>query len=122
MVIQTSATVLTLRYSRSNRLPGEDVYIVTTAVLLAEVLKIILCTLILLKDAKYDFVLCIQRVVNECTENWKDGLKLSVPALLYVVQNNLLYLALSNLDAATYQVIVLKFICKFYAVICKLCS
>jgi UDP-sugar transporter A1/2/3 len=31
-------------------------------------------------------------------------LKLSVPSFLYTVQNNLLYLALTNLDAATYQV------------------
>lgn len=31
-------------------------------------------------------------------------LKMSVPSFLYVVQNNLLYLALTNLDAATYQV------------------
>jgi len=33
-----------------------------------------------------------------------DALKLSVPAILYVIQNNLLFLALSRLDAATYQV------------------
>lgn len=31
-------------------------------------------------------------------------LQMSVPAVLYVVQNNLLFLALSKLDAATYQV------------------
>jgi UDP-sugar transporter A1/2/3 len=32
-------------------------------------------------------------------------LKLCVPSLLYTVQNNLLYLALTNLDAATYQIL-----------------
>ncbi|XP_064382823.1 UDP-N-acetylglucosamine transporter-like isoform X2 [Halichondria panicea] len=37
-------------------------------------------------------------------ENLSDTLKLSVPAVLYTIQNNLLYVALSNLDAATFQV------------------
>ncbi len=35
-----------------------------------------------------------------------ETLKVAVPALLYVVQNNLLFLALSKLDAATYQVLI----------------
>lgn len=33
-----------------------------------------------------------------------ETLKLLIPAGLYTLQNNLLYIALSNLDAATYQV------------------
>lgn len=33
-----------------------------------------------------------------------DCLKVSVPAIVYMLQNNLLYVALSNLEAATFQV------------------
>ncbi len=33
-----------------------------------------------------------------------DSVKLLVPSLLYVVQNNLLFVAVSNLDPGTYQV------------------
>lgn len=34
----------------------------------------------------------------------KELLKLSVPSIVYAVQNNMAFLALSNLDAAVYQV------------------
>lgn len=33
-----------------------------------------------------------------------ETMKLAIPAGIYTLQNNLLYVALSNLDAATYQV------------------
>lgn len=38
---------------------------------------------------------------------WKnklDSIKTGIPALLYTIQNNLIYLAISNLDAAVFQV------------------
>jgi len=36
--------------------------------------------------------------------NWKDTLKLSIPAFVYALQNNLQYIAVSNLEAAVFQV------------------
>lgn len=41
---------------------------------------------------------------NELLGKPKEFVKMLVPASMYTVQNNLLFLALTNLDAATYQV------------------
>ena len=41
---------------------------------------------------------------NEVYSQPQELLKVAVPSLLYTIQNNLLYYALSNLDAATFQI------------------
>ena len=46
----------------------------------------------------------VRMLRSEIMIKWKDTLRVGVPAFAYVVQNQLLFLALSNLDAATYQV------------------
>lgn len=48
-----------------------------------------------------DFIAKLQR---EVVYNPKSLVLLSVPSVLYTLQNNLLYIALANLDAAAYQV------------------
>lgn len=48
------------------------------------------------------FFLRIQILISELGS--ADAWKLSIPALLYVLQNNLQYIALSNLDVPTFQV------------------
>lgn len=52
----------------------------------------------------YGIVPYLRSLREDLTRQPLEMLKLAVPALLYTVQNNLLYVALSNLDAATYQV------------------
>lgn len=50
----------------------------------------------------------LSRLITSLKENVfgspKELLKLSVPSLVYALQNNMAFVALSNLDAAVYQV------------------
>ena len=52
----------------------------------------------------YSLTGAVQYFINEIVFKPRETAKLIVPSGLYAMQNNLLYLALSNLDAATYQV------------------
>lgn len=45
-----------------------------------------------------------QLLKEEIVNRPGETMKLAIPAGIYTLQNNLLYVALSNLDAATYQV------------------
>ena len=105
LTVQTSTMVLVLRYSRTmTNASGQKPYLSSTAVFLSEVLKLFICFFIVLKDSRFhpsDFCGALNEYIFSKPV---DTLKMCVPALLYTIQNNLLYLALTNLDAATYQV------------------
>uniref|UniRef100_A0A7S3S6Y8 Uncharacterized protein n=1 Tax=Emiliania huxleyi TaxID=2903 RepID=A0A7S3S6Y8_EMIHU len=99
LAVQNACQMLSMRYSR---LPDQPKYLASTAVLLAEVVKILVSVAVLALQ---------QGVPGACNTiwqgvfvNWRDTLLVGVPALLYLVQNNLLYLATTHLDAATCQV------------------
>lgn len=78
-------------------------YISTTAVVVAEVLKVLACLVILLIQRK-SFGRLLSLIHEQIIDNYWDTLKLSIPSLLYTLQNNLQYVAISNLDAAIFQV------------------
>lgn len=102
LVAQMVGLVLLMRYSRTQpRDPGTPLYLASTAVFVMEVMKLIICLLVIAYQSGGDLLGELHRHVIQSP---LEILKLCVPSLLYTVQNNLLYLALTNLDAATYQV------------------
>ena len=82
-----------MRYTRMQ--PGPR-YLASVVVLITELCKLLLCScIVLIESGGRDL-----RLV--CT---RDAFKLCIPALCYTIQNNLLFLAISNLSAAASQVI-----------------
>ena len=96
LTLQVTAMVLTLRYSKTT-----TTYLSSTAVVLAEFLKIVICVCVL--AAKHGTGV-FAHINEEIIQKPRDMVLIAVPALLYLVQNNLLFFAMDNLDAAVYQV------------------
>lgn len=101
LVAQMVGLVLLMRISRTHRDPGQPLYLASVAVLTMELMKFVICCVVIACQTGGNLLGELQvHVLHSPME----VLKLCVPSLLYTVQNNLLYLALTNLDAATYQV------------------
>ena len=105
LLLQNSGLVLTMRYSRIAH-PPDQTYISTTAVLCGEFLKLLVAGLIsFFNDSGSDVRKFRELMRHEFVDNRKDFLKLFVPSGLYVVQNNLQFVATSNLPAEIFQVL-----------------
>jgi len=105
LVVMTFNAVLVVLLIRYTRVHDGPMYFTSTAVVMTEFLKLCVTTIVLtfwdyggnLKDLATGFN---QHILTNKVET----LKMAVPSLVYAVQNNLSYIALSNLDAATFQV------------------
>ncbi|KAI9359522.1 nucleotide-sugar transporter-domain-containing protein [Pilaira anomala] len=95
--------VLLMRYSRTSTLDDQPIYIASTAVFMAEIIKIIACGFMLYYQER-SYKKCIELVYHEIIQKPREVVKMLIPSGLYALQNNLLYIALSNLEAATFQV------------------
>lgn len=101
LVVQNASLILSIRYVRT--LPGER-FFATSAVVMAEVLKVLTCVLIILLQKRLSVKDTLLFLLDSIVLQYKDTLKLAVPSLIYTLQNNLQYIAISNLPAATFQV------------------
>lgn len=102
LVAQDTALVLLMRYSRSRTEIGP--YIASCAVATMECIKLMTCFLVLWWSHGSSWTTFLRRLRREVLRP-PEVARLSVPALLYLVQNNLLYFALSHLRATPYKVV-----------------
>lgn len=99
LVGQMVGLVMLMRYSRTHT--NGELYLASTAVCMMEVMKFFLCISVVFHQTGDIFGELYKHVWASPNEM----VKLCVPSFLYTIQNNLLYLALTNLDAATYQIL-----------------
>jgi len=101
LVIQNATLILSMRKARTAE--GEQ-FFSTVAVVMAEIFKLFTCLCVILYESGGSFSKLCGFLKEKIIDDPVDTLKLSVPSLIYMIQNNLLYVAVSNLPAATYQV------------------
>jgi len=100
MVLQNTSTVLVGRYTRSG-VPKDQLYDVNHLILIIEASKFMLAAGLEYHTTGGELLASLEKHVFSRP---LDALKILVPALLYLVQNTLLYVALSNLTAPIFQV------------------
>ncbi|PFH36849.1 UDP-galactose transporter subfamily protein [Besnoitia besnoiti] len=107
LVLQTVAAVLILRVSR---LPTESngtrspQYLNTTAVTMAELIKLVSGVFLVWWEHRWSITGTASTLNAAICHSPVAMLQVGVPAVLYTIQNNLIFVALSNLSGAVYQV------------------
>mmetsp|Transcript_18470 Transcript_18470/g.28978 ORF Transcript_18470/g.28978 Transcript_18470/m.28978 type:complete len:386 (-) Transcript_18470:129-1286(-) len=105
LVGQMVGLVLLMRYSRTRRGNDGELYLASTAVFMMEIMKFCLCLGVIFYQGNCSITALRSELYKHIWASPYDLIKLCVPSFLYTIQNNLLYLALTNLDAASYQVL-----------------
>ncbi|XP_067007501.2 UDP-N-acetylglucosamine transporter isoform X2 [Anabrus simplex] len=100
LTLQNAILGLSMRYARTR---SGDMFLSSTAVVMSEVVKLFTCLgLVYMEEGHWKK--CVQALHDTIIKQPIDTLKVCVPSLVYIIQNNLLYVSASHLDAATYQV------------------
>ncbi|XP_021913007.1 UDP-galactose translocator [Zootermopsis nevadensis] len=100
LTLQNAVLGLSMRYARTR---SGDMFMSSTAVVMSEVVKLLTCLLFVYQE-EGTIARTTAALHNTIIKEPMDTLKVCVPSFVYIIQNNLLYVSASHLDAATYQV------------------
>ena len=101
LVVFTFQNAAFVLFMRGSKLANTH-YNSSVAVLVTEILKLPLTTLLLIYE-KQSVGDAFAQLHKDIVLQPRDTLKIAVPALLYTVQNNALFVAMENLEAAIFQ-------------------
>ncbi|CAL8102408.1 unnamed protein product [Calicophoron daubneyi] len=103
LTLQTTCLVLTMRVSRIQT--GSPLYLISTVVVCAEFSKLAVCLIMIIIGERGSVRNAFRLIYSQVVVDYRDTIKVLVPSALYLIQNNLLYVAISNLNAVAYQIL-----------------
>lgn len=98
LVLQNAAVALVTSQSRTMSGPK---FFSTTAVVNIELIKFFICHVVVLVNDGFSLSSWCNTLAGNL--DWKEIALISIPAFLYTIQNNLIYVALEFLDPTTFQ-------------------
>ena len=100
MTAQNSSVVLVTRYTRAGVAP-EDCYVINDLVMITEVGKLVLAAAL---EYNHTNGHLLRSIKENIFDRPLDFFRILIPSMLYLVQNSVLYIAISNLTAPMFQV------------------
>lgn len=101
LTLQNTAVILITRYTRAR--PGE-MYYASTAVVMSELVKLLTCFLLVLVEESFCLSAFFANLYGNILRDPWDCALISVPGVVYTLQNNLLFVGYSYLSAVSFQV------------------
>ena len=101
LTLQSAVMSLSIRYARTR---AGDIFISSTAVVMSEVVKLFTCLVFVYQEEGRDIKKTVKVLNDTVLKQPIDTLKVCVPSLIYIIQNNLFHIAASHLDVTTNQI------------------
>ncbi|CAL8068846.1 unnamed protein product [Calicophoron daubneyi] len=101
LTLQNTAVTLVTRYTRAR---GGDLYFTSTAVVMSELVKLMACFLLVFGEENFNFTAFVNNLKTNIIQDPWDCVLISVPGVIYTIQNNLLYVGYTYLSAVSFQI------------------